>query len=304
MWGETSKERLSPPLSLHTLGLTLDSSLEDAMRALIHFHKDLKGMPQPADPAAAASTPHLRQRRGGCGGDGSLAASTAPGWAPRPLPPREHLLVLLDPGDGSKVKVLGGGGPRRLADLGIVLPPDVTSMAPSADVVNKGESACEGPAMPRLCLATNANAGKRSALHLWRRYCCTRRHRLWLRRRLLRCGRCCGSCSSLLARLVPKRCKERLQPYITQMGFYAMCIRVGLDFVWQDRHEMLRDFRSLVLGDLWSPEGPPPCSVSKIRDELRPFGYALGVGVLYALWDMGKKVAFVQGASMNLTLVE
>lgn len=294
---------LTPPLSLNALGLTIHSSLDDAVRALLVTREELKSLQSSSvkGVATSATESEARQRRGTVGGGNieEKAIAAKQDELCRPLPPKDRLVVCIAGRDAGAVglRVLGGGsasknGHRRLAELGVVSPAaaandetDTPSGIPSVDEA------------PRLVLGeTDVGRGLGVAAACARRIprgiCRCRRNRK-------RSGYCQRICLWLWS-MLPPRCQERLQPYVAQARFYGLCASWALQWLWQDRHEIWREFKDVVADDLWASGGPPPRNAAKVWEELRPFGYALGAGALYGVWDVGRRALWQAGPSMEV----
>lgn len=314
------KVPLSPPLSLPALGLTVSSTLDEALQALVRMHKEIQGLqPNPAESTAgqsSAATGQARQRRGAASNSTAKTAAGADGkaegkqddaagcaWASDELPSRDKLFILLDAGDGTEDKVLGNAfamknGQKRLSDLGVSA---VELAAESGgDDAREAKEEC---AVHRLVLAASADAlpsGSRAASAGAPR---KKRQAICSHRTCYRCmRRGCTRCGSRVWAALPARWKEKAEPVFAQWRFYFMCAKLGFSFLWQDRHEMLRELRVAFLADLATPEGPPPCGATQVREELRPFGYALLVACTYALWDVSRQAIWAPRPPMNLTL--
>lgn len=91
---------------------------------------------------------------------------------------------------------------------------------------------------------------------------------------------------------LPQAWRGRLEPQVSQWRFYYLCAKWGIQWLWQDRYEMLGDFRAMVFDGVWSPDGPPPLSSENVRDELRPFGYAISIVSAFAIWDLCGRLAW------------
>lgn len=289
--------RLGPPLSLRALGLTPESSVDEALRALLRSREEIQGLQQATDTGKSSE---VRQRRGGGGeGAGSDKAPREP--APTSggeLPSRDRLYVLLDRGDGQEPEVLGGRFAAENAGLSLIDMGVAKGEADADACDNASEAAGGGEPTPRLCLAGPAAASGAP------RRCspcgpCSRSSRRACRRRLRSCWR---RSSTRVWGWVPERWKASLQPMMAQWKFYILCARIALKFLWQDRHEMFKEFKGALFVDLWTPEGLPPCRSSQVADELRPFFYAVVAILLYALWDVSCKVISAPRPPMNMTL--
>lgn len=325
---QTPPERLSPPLSLPALGLTVASAgqatgagdggagavtgngasphcstLDDALRALLRAREELQGLQQDAgnstgSPAAGAdadASKHatagiegVRQRKGKTPeGRSEHEAESKPvvavSWADRPLPAQDRLVVLLDRGgDGSQPEVLGGtfaskNRRRRLDELGVPMP---------------GASDTEGPA--RLILAAMpqrndaaAKSSKTSATTKFSLRKCAKRCRR-------SCWRRCDQGATWCWAKVPQRWKDPLLARLGQYRFYLMCARWAFDWFWQDRHELYREFKVALLGDLAGMvQDAPVCSAQEVEDELRPFWYALCIVGVYCAWGLFRKAMLI-----------
>lgn len=282
--GATSPKpvRLGPPLSLRALGLTPESTLGEALNALIRTRDEIQG-PQQSNSAAKNDEDQLRQRRGASPEKSTSSSSSNCA--------KDQFYVLLDRGSDKEPEVLGKdvaveNAEYRLHELGVV---------EDNDDSEEDDASRSTPPL-RLCLAgvaPKAIARKPSqpCRGLCSRRACVRRTR-----------RCCRCSSSRLWRILPERCKGWLQPVLQQCSFYLFWIRLGLTFLWQDRHEMLAEFKSALYVDLCTPDTLPPCRSQQIVDELCPFSCALVVGLLYAVWSLSWQVALAPQPPMNLTL--
>lgn len=284
--------RLGPPLSLRALGLTPESSLEEALRALLRTREEIQGIQQPKDKEGSGEVRQRRSTGSKAVGSNSEAPADSEPNAESALPPKDQLYVLLDQGDGSEPEVLGDrpakdNGGQSLSDLGV---------APEDEDGDEGADDAGGQTL-RLCLGgpATAAAGK---LPWSRRFraCCSRRS---CTRRLRKHWR---HLSTRLWEALPETCKARLKPMAASWRFYILCARIAMKFLWQDRHEMLQELRSALFVDLCAPEGLPPCRWTQVAEELRPFAYTFVVILLFTLWDVGAKVAWAPKPPMNLTL--
>lgn len=293
-----ANKRLSPPLSLAALGLAADgsSTLDEALQALVRAHADLQdadargseeeqvtfaedglgegeGGGSSGGSGSASGSTGLR-RRGGSAGRGSASQEVA--GSRHVLPPRDELFVLFLPGPGRDDVVLGGtfasrSGQQRLSELGVT-------------------AAAHGKSIPRLCLAARGEVPQKPKSH-------------WLRcRGCLRCRSrrgCIKSCRSQLWQRLPKRWQEKLQPWCQQLAFACVCARWAARMIWEDRHELWSDAKSFLGA---GKNSPPPCSAAGIREELRPFLYALVFGVLLVSLDMGHKIVWAPEPMVDMSL--
>eukprot|EP00927_Polykrikos_kofoidii_P071502 TRINITY_DN67766_c0_g1_i1.p1 TRINITY_DN67766_c0_g1~~TRINITY_DN67766_c0_g1_i1.p1 ORF type:complete len:303 (-),score=30.99 TRINITY_DN67766_c0_g1_i1:77-985(-) len=292
---------LTPPLSLKALGITAHSTLEDAVRALMTMRKELQSL----DAHGASqdvmgndttdttdSGPELRRRRNSSCGDKAAVGSRQDGLD-RSLPSKSNLVVCLSSGkDGPhSFQVLGDAvgkaKHKRLVDLG---------------VKSSSEDSDGGvEVVPRLILGEipNTRSGGFSAILgrvVPRGLCRCRQNRR-------RCGKCCENISLRMWKLLPHRCQGRLQPYVAHVRFYVLCANWAIQWFWQDRHELWREFKESLIADTCALGGPPPRHAVKVWEEMRPFGYALGLGALYSFWDVGRRFLWPEMLPpMDLTL--
>lgn len=271
-------ERLSPPLSLAALGLKPTSNLNDAVRALLRSHEEIRDLPPPSggtpEADAAEATTKLRQRRG-AGKAGTCSVDV-------PLPEHDQLLVLVCQ-EAQEEVILGGtfavqSGHQRLADLGV-----------RSDA-------------QRLCLARCRQGGvsTRSFLGMLRR--CAK----GARRRCCCCccgrSRCCPGCGRRLwTKLSPTR-QEWIQSNLQVLGFYVVCVRWAVRWFWEDRHMLLQEFRAIVVYDLWAANDMPPLKSDQVSSELRPFCYALAAGLLYFAYGITTYLMWAPGPAMDMML--
>mmetsp|Transcript_42098 Transcript_42098/g.97460 ORF Transcript_42098/g.97460 Transcript_42098/m.97460 type:complete len:151 (-) Transcript_42098:10-462(-) len=128
----------------------------------------------------------------------------------------------------------------------------------------------------------------------------SRASRRWCSRR--QAGRVCKLVGKHLWEKLPRKWQDGLQPRLSQLMFYWICVRWALRWIWEDRHMMLRELRGLLFHDMWAAEGPPPMQADKVVNELRPFGYALVVGLAYTWFALLQRFAWGSGPSPDLTL--
>jgi len=272
-------ERLSPPLSLTALGLKPSNNLNDAVRALLRSHEEIRDLPPAggtpeADKGEAAM--QLRQRRSARQA-GTCSVDT-------PLPELNQLLVLVCQ-DAQREDILGGtfavhSGQQCLADLGV-----------------KTDT-------QRLCLARyheggaghGSFAGKlRSCAKDASRRCCSC---CWFCRR----RRCCAGCGRRLwTRISPTR-QEWIQSNLQVLGFYVVCVRWGVRFLWEDRHMLLKELQEIIVYDLWAANDLPPLKSDQVSSELRPFCYALAAGLLYFTYRIVIYLVWAPGPEMDTML--
>jgi len=269
-------ERLSPPLSLAALGLRPTNNLNDAVSALLRSHQELRESPphgggSPETDAADAAT-QLRQRRG--------APHAGTGSVDVPLPERDQLLVLVCR-EAQLEDILGGtfavqSGHQRLADLGV-----------RSDA-------------QQLCLARyhQGGAGRRGFLRMLRtcakgasRRCCCCRKRS-----------CCAGCGRRLwTKLSPAR-QEWIRANLQVLGFYVVCVRWAVRWLWEDRHMLLQELRAIVVYDLWAANDLPPLKSDRVSSELRPFCYAFAAGLLYFAYGITTYLMWAPGPAMDMIL--
>lgn len=290
MGAQPAKVRLSTPLSLTALGLKPGSNLDDTLRALVCSHDALRSLPGAAKTSSQSegASSEVRQRKAG----GAASASDTVDRQSQPLPPTDQLLVLLVPGDGSPEEVLGGtfastNGKRQLSEFGVAGDSAADENSDAATV------------LPRLCLAINSSSSGARRCQIFRRLgkcikspCRRRRKGPGCCRRF---GACCWS-------LIPGKLRERLNPYCQQLQFYVLCARWALSWLWEDRYSLLQELRNIWVCDLWASNEPPPLNSKKLREEMRPFGYALGAGCLYFLTSVMRQAVWAPGPPMDLTL--
>eukprot|EP00931_Biecheleriopsis_adriatica_P122981 TRINITY_DN98033_c0_g1_i1.p1 TRINITY_DN98033_c0_g1~~TRINITY_DN98033_c0_g1_i1.p1 ORF type:complete len:135 (-),score=22.52 TRINITY_DN98033_c0_g1_i1:128-532(-) len=130
----------------------------------------------------------------------------------------------------------------------------------------------------------------------------TTRTSCWRRCSPRRAKGCCKRCGQRLWNCLPARLQEWIKPYYAQLRFGLLCVGWALDFIWEDRYEILQDVKDSIFQDMLACSDSPPCTRAKVRDELRPFKYMLVAAVLYCLWDMSWKAAWSQGPPMDMTL--
>lgn len=173
------------------------------------------------------------------------------------LPARNKLLVL----NQHNGTVLGGthavkNSNRHLREVGVEIIP--------------------GQGMPKLCLAV-MQPGR--SPRVYARRCCASCGD--------RCGRCCFErVLPFLWRFVPKKWKDWAEPQFGQWQFYLICLRWTIGMAWQERDDFFRSAKSAVVSDIWSPGLPPPNKAKDVRNELRPFSYALITVMLYCFWEV------------------
>lgn len=272
-------ERLSPPLSLAALGLKPTNNLDDAVRALLRSHEEIRDLPPHAGGSPEADTAEaatqLRQRHG------ARQAGTCSVDAP--LPERDQLLVLVCR-EAQQDDILGGtfavqSGHQRLADLGV-----------RSDA-------------QRLCLAKKCRqrkTGRRSFLRMIRSCakgasrcclcCCCRR------------SRCCAGCRQRLWKKLSPARQEWIQSHVQMLGFYVVCVRWGVRWLWEDRHMLLQELRAIIVYDLWAANDFPPLKSDQVSSELRPFCYALAAGLLYVIYGFAAYLMWAPGPAMDMIL--
>eukprot|EP00929_Paragymnodinium_shiwhaense_P121358 TRINITY_DN93582_c0_g1_i1.p1 TRINITY_DN93582_c0_g1~~TRINITY_DN93582_c0_g1_i1.p1 ORF type:complete len:339 (-),score=74.66 TRINITY_DN93582_c0_g1_i1:94-1032(-) len=301
---------IMPAQSLLSLGLTGESTVEEAVRALQQRRDELLvveslssagGTEASAGDDPTAEGAGLRPRRQAAAAAGLLSeagssssSSSKPPWAQQRMPSTEKLGLLAACGDGAED--MPAGAFSLLGNAAACNTRQVKLKELCPELAEEVGGDASKPTELLLQLAEISSPGHRRR---WAMCRCRRPRGVGNRRNRRACRRRVGAA---LWKRLPAKWQAKLEPQLKTFMFYAMCAKWALRWLWEDRHVLLKDFGLSVADDFWGQEAQPPLSGEKIMSELRPFAYAGCVGAAYCFYDITRRLLQQSSAPIDLPL--